>query len=80
MDEDAIKKIVTESVCAAIDRKLGEYYIPSERHYHDHMFLESVMEWTNEIKTTALKTIVRSAVTGIMVLLILGFAWWGWNK
>lgn len=77
--EERLKAIIAEAVKSAIDERAEKFYIPSEKHYQDHMFLEDLISWTDEIKATTLRTIVKSFVTAIIILIVLGFAWWTWN-
>lgn len=69
MDEATLKKVLAE----VFDEKFAQFYIPPERHYREHLWLQDLMSWSDKIKSSALRTIVSSIVGGILVLIVIGF-------
>ena len=77
MDSDQIAKVVHEAATKAIDAKLGQFYVDREQHYLDHLWINNLREWTDSFKNSFLKSLAKSIATIILVLLILGFIFWG---
>lgn len=73
MTSDEIKDAVKD----ALKEELGEFNISREIHYEDHKFIGALREWMGEIKATAVKTIVRGAISIVFILIFLGFVFWG---
>jgi len=72
-DYELIKKAVTE----AMHDEMKDFYIDREKHYQHHEFIATLMEWKNGWKSTCMKAIANTVVTGILFLLIWGFIAWG---
>ncbi len=71
---------IQEAVSKSIEKELGQYKVPKEQHYQDHIWIKDVRDWAETIQNSAIKTIVTSVIGGIFVLLILGFIFWGKNN
>ena len=74
---DEIKQIINEAVAAAVKNELGDYKIPKEDHYKQHLFLADLMKFANKTRSMVWGFVVRAAVTGIIVLIVFGFIFWG---
>jgi hypothetical protein len=68
-DRDAIKEAVRE----AFQDELKAFYIDREIHYNHHKFLGDWIEWVNQCKSVALKTVVGFFVITVVGLMIAGF-------
>ena len=73
MDEATIKKAVGD----VIDEKMAGYWVEREKHYQHHQFIEELIEFTKRCKGTTIKAIVNCLVYGLLLLLVLGFVFWG---
>ncbi len=69
MDKKDLKTALTE----VLDEKFTQFFVPPERHYQEHLWLQDLMCWTNKIKSSALRTLVSSIVAGVITLIIIGF-------
>jgi len=67
------KAEIKEAVGEAIDEKMRDFYIDRETHYKQHEFLGDMMQWVDDCKSTASKTIVRILVYGIIGTIMIGF-------
>jgi len=75
--KSAITAAASAAVTTQIQAELGQYKVPKEQHYQDHIWLSDLRNWTDSIKNSAIKTVVSSIVGGCIFLLILGFLIWG---
>lgn len=73
MTKDELKAAIKE----ALDEEIKPFYIDRERHYQDHQFLESLQNWVGSIGSATLKTLISTVVAGLLILLLLGFVFWG---
>lgn len=83
MDKDeleVIKQVVDLSVKEAVQSELGAYKVPKEQHYKDHEWLLDLREFTSNVKSTAVRTIVGLFISGLFGIIILGFIFWGKKK
>ena len=69
MEREAIKEAVRE----ALGEELNAFYVDRKTHYQHHEFLKEWIEWTNQCKSIALKTLVTLFVGTIFGLMALGF-------
>ena len=67
-----LQKIIQET----IDTKIGEFYVDRETHWKHHQSLESFMKWSEKTRGTISSIIVKSIITGIMVIIGLGILHW----
>jgi hypothetical protein len=81
VDEKEIKKVVSEAVSEAVgtvmDDKLKAFYVEREKHYQHHQFLEELIQFTSRCKGNAAKALVNCLVYSLLILLVLGFVFWG---
>lgn len=68
-DKEELKLILS----GVLEEKNKDFYIDREQHYEDHMWLHEMIKWSNEIKSSVLKCIVKAIVVGVIALLITGF-------
>ncbi len=68
-NDEKTKKILSK----ILDDKIEQFYVDRERHHAEHMWLQEMMKWSNEIKSSVLKSIVKAVVLGIVALIIAGF-------
>ncbi len=62
--EAAIKKV--------LDERDKRFYINPKDHYLHHEFIEGLIEWLDKTKGTIWGAVLRTAVYGLLVLIILG--------
>ena len=72
-----VSSAVSTAVAVAVEKELGQYKVPKEQHYQDHMWIKEVMEWTDTIKNSVVKSAVNIMVLGFFGILLLGFIFWG---
>lgn len=75
-EEKDIESIINTAVKAAITAELGQYKVPKEQHYKDHLFLTEFREWTTNLKSSFWKSLVATIVPALLLLLVLGFIAW----
>lgn len=76
MTAEELRNIVKEAVKEEMDREIKPFYVDREQHYKDHQFLQGLQEYVDGIASTALKTVVKSVISGLIILLLLGFGLW----
>lgn len=69
MDEKRLKQIMTE----VIDDKFASFYVDPEKHYQEHLWLSDLIAWSDKVKTSAIKSIVRCVVVAMLGLMVIGF-------
>lgn len=67
------KKELKLLLCEVVDERMEELYIDRERHHNEHMWIQDMMRWSNEIKSSILKCVIKTMVVGIIAVLITGF-------
>lgn len=70
---DKDKEEVKHAIEASIEAALGPYKVNKEQHYQDHLFLRELREWTNTIKITSIKFVVKAILGAIFILVAIGF-------
>lgn len=74
---EVFKDVARKGAQEAVRVELGDFKVEKQKHYDDHKFLTELREWVDSIQSTFWKTIAKAVATGIVLLLILGFAKWG---
>jgi len=74
---DAVSASVGASVKASVKAELGDYKIPKEDHYLDHMWLADWRRWQATVKNSALKAVITMMVLAIGTLAVGGFLVFG---
>ena len=69
MDEKTLKRIVAD----VIDDKFASFYVDPEKHYQEHLWLSDIIAWSDKVKTSVIKSIVRCVVVGMLGLMVVGF-------
>lgn len=77
---EIVSLVVDQAVSTAVERELGQYKVPKEQHYQDHLWIKDVTDWLHTIKNSAIRSIVGIIIIGIFALLLLGFIFWGRNN
>jgi len=70
---------IRETIKEAIHDELGQYKVDKEQHYKDHLFLSDLRGWTDDIKSTFWRSLVKVFVSGIVLATLVGFFVWGHN-
>jgi hypothetical protein len=73
MEAENIKQALRE----VLEEKSKEFWIDRETHYKHHEWLTCIITWSDHCKSTALQTVVRCIVYGLIGLVIFGFIFWG---
>jgi len=73
-DRDELKGIITEVLQTDL---IKPYYVDREQHYQDHLFIKAFKDWCDTTKQNIWKTFIRIVVTGAIILIVLGFIFWG---
>lgn len=76
INETELERLITKTVKASIEAELGQYKVPKEQHYQDHLFLTDLRKWMDDIKSSFWKSLVATAVPALLGLLLLGFLAW----
>jgi len=80
-EEKDIESIINAAVKNAIAAELGQYKVPKEQHYKDHLFLTDLRKWMDDIRSSFWKSLVATVVPAFLILLALGFiAWVGFKS
>lgn len=61
----------------AVHDELGEYKIPKEQHYIDHVWLKDWRDWQDKTKSTIWKSVIGIGIGVICILLLYGFVFFG---
>ncbi len=69
MEREAIKEAVKE----ALGEELKSFYVDRETHYNHHEFLKGWIEWTQQCKSVAVRTLVTLFIGSAFGLMALGF-------
>lgn len=77
MNPEELEK-VTEAITAAVEKELGQYKVPKEQHYQDHLWIASMREYQELFRNSAIRTIVGIVISGIIGIFLIGF--FVWNK
>lgn len=76
MSEEELEELISRTVKASIEAELGQYKVPKEQHYQDHLFLTDLRSWMDSIKSSFWKSLVSTLVPALLLMLILGFIAW----
>lgn len=68
---------ILEVVRRAIREEGSHLYVDHEMHFRHHEFIGEMIKWSETIKGTACKTIVKAVVGALIGLIVLGFLVWG---
>lgn len=71
------KEIIKEAIKEALKEELGSFFIEREEHYQHHLWISQMIKWSDSIKSKVIGTVVKLFVTGIIVLVVMGFILWG---
>jgi len=58
-------------------REFKSFYIPPERHYKEHEFLEKLMQFADDWNSIKRKTLAKCAIYFMFSLMFIGFIIWG---
>ena len=72
-----IEKAVDKAVKEAVHNELGQYKVPKEQHYNDHIWLESMRKWQENVKSQITKTVIGILISALFALLVYGFILFG---
>lgn len=72
-DKEDIKTIVRE----ANKEQMADFYVEREQHYQHHEFIKRLMDWSDRISNTAVRSIVHAIIIFILGLILLGFFVYG---
>ena len=80
-DLETITKAVTAAASKAasdtIELELGQYKIPKEQHYQDHLWISKMLRIQETVQSSILKGIISIVVVGLAAVMILGLITWG---
>lgn len=76
MSEEELENLISRTVKASIEAELGQYKVPKEQHYQDHLFLTDLRKWMDSIKSSFWKSLVSTLVPALFLLLLVGFVAW----
>ena len=76
-EREEMSDIVAGAVAIAIEKELGQYKVPKEQHYQDHLWINQMVLWQNNFKSSIWKSIANIIVASFFGLLMLGFIMWG---
>lgn len=79
-EREELSEIVAMSVALAVEKELGQYKVPKEQHYQQHLWIKDMMDWSDTIKNSAIKSVVGVIVVGVLGIMMLGFIFWGKNN
>ena len=66
------KEELKSAVIEAIDEKLTPFWVERELHYKHHEFIDKWMKWSDDASKTIWRTIIKTFVYGILILIALG--------
>ncbi len=72
MDKESIE-IIKDAVKEAFKEELKQFYVDRETHYQHHQFITEWINWTQQCKSIALKTILTFFMAAALGLMTLGF-------
>ncbi len=64
---------ITEAVKVALAEDRKNFYVPPEKHYDHHQFIEKLSRFFDRTTGTIWGTFVRVFVVGVLSLLAIGF-------
>lgn len=73
----AVANAASEATAITITQELGQYKVPKEQHYQDHLWINQMITWQNNIKSSIWKSIMSILVAAIFMLMVWGFIMWG---
>lgn len=76
-EREEISEIVATAVAIAVEKELGAYKVPKEQHYQDHLWINQMVTWQNNFKSSIWRSIANIIVATCFGLLVLGFIMWG---
>jgi hypothetical protein len=76
MDQE-IRDEIKAIVCEGIKEGMAPFWIERERHYNEHQFVKSWMDWASNIKSNILKAIISCMIYFVLGAMVLGFVFWG---
>lgn len=68
---------IREEIRRSIHEELKTYRVPKEQHFRDHLFISELRDWMDQIKSTTIKTIIRTIIGTILLILFGGFIFFG---
>ena len=77
LTKEELVQIVGDAVESSMKSQFKSFYIPPEKHYKQHEFLENIMKWTDGWKSNVCKAIAHCIVGAFFLILLLGFITWG---
>ena len=65
MEKEDIRTAVREALAEIIapDETPDDFWIARKEHYSDHKFIHDLRCWTDDIKSTAIRTLVKTLIT-----------------
>lgn len=70
------RELIKSAVVEALEEKLGEFYIEREKHFQHHQFIDGVMTFSENIKSTACKTVITTMIIGTATIILMGLIAW----
>ncbi len=75
-DKDLIKQAIAE----VLDEKLAHFWIEREKHYRHHLWIDEMIAWMDQCKSTIVHTVTRCLVTALIGFIVMGFIFWNWRN
>lgn len=72
-----IRAEIKEIVCEAIKEEMAPFWVQRERHYNEHQFVKSWMEWAERCKSNIMKAIISCLIYAALAAMVLGLVFWG---
>jgi hypothetical protein len=75
--ESKLRAEIKDVICEAMHEEMASFWIERERHYNEHQFIKSWMDWTNKCKSNVLKAIISCLIYAALIGMAFGFIFWG---
>ncbi|HBH13821.1 MAG TPA: hypothetical protein DDX29_12045 [Clostridiales bacterium] len=72
-----IRAEIKEIVCEAIKEEMESFFVERERHYNEHQFVKSWMDWADKCKSNIFKALISCLIYAALGAMVLGFVFWG---
>lgn len=74
---EAVRIAASEAAVLTIEKELGQYKVPKEQHYQDHLWVNKMIKMQETMQNSILRGFIGIVIAGLAGLMIYGVIFWG---